>query len=104
VKKFFESPTITFATFPQREVKPALTKSNVARRPEISRQRSELKQHFLERFGPEAASPDDGRRRTVIAQNLETMKFFAPTTRRRSASSRSAKSCPVRLLARVMKT
>jgi hypothetical protein len=97
-----ESPTITFATFPQRDVKPALTKSNVARRPEIARQLSELRQRFLERFGPEADSPDEGEEarfvsgapqpirpaharsapagespRTVIAQNLETMKFFA---------------------------
>jgi hypothetical protein len=101
-QKILQSPTITFATFPQREVKPALTKSNVARRPEIARQLGELRQRFLERFGPEADSPDDAEEarfvsgaphptrpanqratpagespRTVIAQNLETMKFFA---------------------------
>jgi hypothetical protein len=101
-EKVLALPNLTFATFPIRDLKPAMTKSNVARRPEIVRQLGQLRQRFLERFGREADSGEEGEEvrfltsgppssrqanprsiptleatQTVVAQNIETMKFFA---------------------------
>jgi hypothetical protein len=101
-QRILQSPTISFATFPSKDVQPAMLKSNVARRAEIVREVGLLRQRFAERFGKEADSAEDGEetrlltgapqtvrppkaralprgedRRTIIAQNLETMKFFA---------------------------
>jgi hypothetical protein len=96
------SPSITFAAFPTPDVKPALAKSHIAKRPEIARALSQLRVKFVEKFGKCAALADDGEilarfvtqipswmkggdgatsrtnalARTTIRQSMPVMKFF----------------------------